>query len=133
MLWTKSMESGIPLVDAQHKALFHQVDLLLSSENQDRVIRIIQFLERYVVEHFSTEEAMHAKTGYPKASAHKKLHDDFTANFIALKREYGQSGYNLKTLLKINHSVVAWLREHVLGADMEFARYQEKCAGLQPA
>lgn len=123
MLWTKSMECGIPLIDRQHKELFDQVAMLLTSEKQERILDIIKFLERYVVEHFKTEEVMHSRSGYPQAAIHRKMHRDFTAAFLELKREYEESGYNLKTLLKINGSVAGWLKEHVLGADLDFAKY----------
>ncbi len=130
MLWTKAMEGGIPAVDTQHKELFRQVDYLLSSDKPERVVETLRFLENYVVRHFATEEVLHAKTGYPKAKAHKKMHDDFTAAFLRLKDEYNASGYNLITLLKVNRTAVAWLKEHVMGADMEFAEYYKKLAGV---
>ena len=123
MLWTKSMEGGIPNIDAQHQELFRQVDQLLNSERQERVLETIRFLENYVVSHFATEEVLHRKIGYPQAALHHQQHVDFTNTFLALKREYEQSGYNLVTLLKINRVAVAWLKDHVMGADMDFAQY----------
>lgn len=130
MLWTKSMEGGIPLVDAQHKELFRQVDSLLNGEAPERVLETIKFLENYVIEHFNTEEALHRESGYPGAARHHKMHADFTAAFLELKREYNESGYTLITLLKLNRAAVDWLKNHVMGADMDFARYYQ--AAHQP-
>lgn len=122
------MEGGIPLVDAQHKELFQQVEALLHSEKQERILDMNAFLERYVVDHFITEEVLHRNTGYPKAAEHKLMHSKFTVSFLELKREYQRSGYNLTILLKINRVVVAWLKEHVMGADMDFAKYYHGAA-----
>lgn len=127
MFWSKSMESGIPLVDEQHKMLFRQVDSLLNSDRQERILDTFKFLENYVVEHFNTEEALHRKSGYPKAEQHRKIHADFIATFLGLKKEYDESGYNLVTLLKVNRVAVAWLKEHVMGHDMDFANFY-RCA-----
>lgn len=123
MLWTKIMEGGIPVVDAQHKELFRQVDALLNNGGEEEVCRMLQFLEQYVVRHFATEEYMQQSAGYPLARLHKKQHNDFTAAFLELKKEYQDSGYNLVVLLKLNRTAVAWLKEHILGADKEFADY----------
>lgn len=129
MFWSKSMEGGIPSIDRQHKMLFQQVDALLNGDGQDRILETFRFLENYVVEHFNTEEVLHKKSGYPKAARHQRIHADFTATFLKLKREYDQSGYNLVILLKINRVAVAWLKEHVMGEDLDFAKYY-RCATL---
>ena len=123
MLWTKSMEGGIPAIDGQHKELFRQVDFLLNSDSPDRVVATIQFLEKYVVDHVGDEEKMHRESGYPLADEHRKMHSDFTKAFLRLKDEYSRSGYNLVTLLKLNRAVVEWPKRHVMGADMEFADF----------
>lgn len=125
MFWNPNMECGIGIVDRQHRELFRQVELLLHTDNPERVLETIRFLENYVVSHFGTEEDMHAKSGYPKAAEHRKLHRDFVQAFLAMKQEYDRSGYTLVTLLKLNRMAVAWLQEHVLGADLDFATYRK--------
>lgn len=137
MLWTKAMECGIATVDEQHKQLFRQVDRLLNGDGPDRVNETLRFLQYYVVKHFNTEEILHAKTNYPGAAAHKRMHEDFTNAFLKLKREYDQSGYSLSILLKLNRVAVEWLQQHILGADMDFGVYNaslaESTPSLQPA
>lgn len=128
MLWHKSMECGITTIDQEHKELFEQVDKLLKAGDQSRTIETLNFLGKYVVRHFANEEEMHIVTGYPGARAHEKLHRDFTQALMRLRKEYEDSGHSLISLLKINRVAVAWLQEHVLGADMDFADYQKQSA-----
>lgn len=128
MLWTKAMEGGIPIVDMQHKELFRQADELLSGGDEKKVKETLLFLERYAVDHFATEERLQQHINYPRAAEHKRQHDDFTRDFLFLKAEFEQSGYSLVTQLKLNRKVVAWLKEHIMGADKEFAEYYTAAA-----
>lgn len=123
MIWHKNMECGIGTIDSEHKELFTQVNKLLQIGDEQQAIQTLEFLTDYVVRHFAGEEKMHTLTKYPKAGAHQKLHHDFTQALVHLKKEYEDSGHNLVMLLKLNRTAVAWLQEHVLGADRDFADY----------
>lgn len=121
MLWNATLATGIPTVDEQHQELFRQVDILMDHTKKDRIPDTLAFLDGYVVKHFATEQNMHARSGYPKAAAHKAIHDKFIAVFTEFKREYEQSGHNLTTLMKFNRMVMDWLKTHIMAEDKDFA------------
>ncbi|MCC8189262.1 MAG: bacteriohemerythrin [Planctomycetes bacterium] len=123
MLWNSALETGIQKVDDQHKELFRQIDILLDNKNKERIAKTLDFLGKYVVLHFSTEETMQAASEFPQAAEHKELHRKFVATFKELRQEYDATGYNLVILMKVNNAVITWLREHIMGADKEFADY----------
>jgi hemerythrin len=124
MLWNKSLETGIPAIDEQHKELFRQVDILLDNSKQDRVAQTLKFLGAYVKKHFSDEQGLHLKSKYPKAEAHRKMHSDFVDAYVKMEKEYEPDGANkLQTLLKINKTVVDWLKNHIMIQDKDFAVY----------
>jgi hemerythrin len=123
MLWNSALETGIPNIDAQHKQLFAQVDVLLDSNSKERVPETLQFLGKYIHQHFSDEEALHAKSRYPKAEMHRKLHTNFVAVFNDMKKEYDTQGGKLEVLMKINKAVIGWLKEHIMVHDKEFAAF----------
>lgn len=133
MYWSKSMECGIPRIDHQHKQLFRQVESLLHGDKPERVLELFEFLEEYVVGHFAYEESMHAKAGYPKADIHRKSHADFIKTFSALRKEYERSGHTLMSLLEVNRVAVAWLKEHVMGEDMDFAKFHADARKVRSA
>lgn len=123
MLWNHNMDCGIASIDREHKELFHQVDKLLKNADENAAVETLAFLEKYVKSHFANEENMHRMTRYPEAAKHKNLHDAFSDTLTRLQKEYVASGYNLTMLLKINRAAAAWLQEHVLGADMDYADF----------
>ena len=123
MLWTSSLETGIPKIDEQHKELFHRVDLLMDTKNQSSLQETIDFLGQYVVNHFSDEQAMHSGSNYPKAAAHKQMHTAFIATFKELKQKFASSDHNLAMIMEINKVVIGWLKDHIMRHDKEFADY----------
>jgi hemerythrin-like metal-binding protein len=123
MLWSKSLETGISLIDEQHKELFRQVDILLDQKNDNRHKDALHFLDKYIVKHFSDEQKMHSDSKYPKAVQHKKFHDDYVIVFRKLKDKYLKEGATPANNMEINKTVVGWLKDHILVHDKEFAVY----------
>jgi hemerythrin len=125
MIWTSSLETGIVKIDEQHKELFRQIDILMDRGKDDRINDTIKFLGEYVVKHFNDEQTMHLSSKYPKAAEHKKMHADFVAAYGKMKQEYLQATETnkLPAILKINKTVMDWLKNHILIHDKEFATY----------
>jgi hemerythrin len=123
MLWSKSLETGISLIDEQHKELFRQVDILLDQSNANRHKDSLNFLDGYIVKHFSDEQKMQMDSKYPKAVQHKKFHDDYVVVFRKLKEKYLKEGPSAANNMEINKTVVGWLKDHILVHDKEFATY----------
>ncbi|MDR1510653.1 MAG: hemerythrin family protein [Synergistaceae bacterium] len=123
MLWSKSLETGINLIDEQHKELFRQVDILLDQSNENRHKEALIFLDKYIQKHFSDEQKMQADSKYPKTVQHKKFHDDYVIVFRKLKEKYLKEGPSPANNMEINKTVVGWLKDHILVHDREFATY----------
>ncbi|GHU00345.1 hypothetical protein FACS1894186_0640 [Alphaproteobacteria bacterium] len=69
---------------------------------------------------------MHVASGYPKAAAHKQMHDDLIQTYQGLRDEYKASGNNMTVFLKINKAVSTWLSNHIMVHDKEFGDYYKK-------
>lgn len=123
MPWDKSLESDIPVIDYEHKELITLVDRLTENPGPELAREILDFLSDYVVKHFAHEQVMHKKTRYPKAEEHRQIHADFVDAVIALDQEYRDSGSSPEVLEKLVSILNAWLRDHIMGVDMEFAAY----------
>ncbi len=128
MLWNATYETGVPVMDEQHKELFRQVDILLDNGKADRVPATLNFLGDYVVKHFSTEEGLQQKSRYPKHAEHKKAHQDFIAAYKSLRQEYESSGQSPIILMKLTRTALDWLKDHIRGKDKEFAAYYKTAA-----
>jgi hemerythrin len=124
MLWTKSLETGVPKIDEQHKELFRQADILVDRNQANRVDSTLDFLKGYVAKHFSDEELLHRINGYPKAAAHHQLHVEFAKTFKELHEKYkATTGSKLLVVMNINNIVIGWLRDHIMVHDKEFANF----------
>ena len=123
MLWLKSLETGVAKIDEQHKQLFDQVDILVDKDNENRHKEVITFLDGYIRKHFSDEQQMHRETKYPKADAHKKLHDEYIVVFGKLKDKFLKEGSTPQNNMEINKVVVGWLKDHIIVHDKEYAAY----------
>ena len=123
MAWDKLLETGIPQIDMQHKELFRQVDSLLDIKNQNRFQETLSFLERYVVRHFGDEQRMQAESKYPKAAAHKTLHDNFVRTFGGLKEKFAREGHTATNNIELHKTTMSWLKDHILVQDKDFAEH----------
>ena len=123
--WETSLETGMALIDEQHRTLIDQIKILADRSRPDRIPETLRFLENYVVEHFGTEERLHKETHYPEGEAHLDVHNAFIKTFLNFKKEYEASGEEHRLLmhLKLGKLLSAWLREHIAGMDRRFARY----------
>lgn len=127
MLWNKSYETGVASIDEQHKELFRQVDLLSDPSKGDRAKATLDFLGGYVVKHFGHEEMLQAKTKYPKAAEHKKMHTDLIATYKQLRSDFDKNpGKEALQVMKITSVLTKWLREHIMQADKDFTEYYQK-------
>ena len=128
MIWNDTLETGLSKIDEQHKELFRQVAILLDKTTAGRIPETLRFLGDYVIQHFIDEQGLQASVNYPKAEEHKKLHAAFTARFGELKKKYEDSGGDLKfeAVTEINRVAVAWLKEHIMIHDREFATYYKQ-------
>jgi hemerythrin len=83
----------------------------------------LNFLKGYVAKHFSDEEILHRVSAYPKADFHKKLHEEFSQALRNLLSQYNSAPNKQPVILSLHSAVVAWLREHIMKHDKEFAVY----------
>ena len=77
-VWNSRFETGISIIDTQHKALFDAVNKLADSfkegTSKSAVKDSMDFLVKYTVEHFQTEEKVMKDMGYPKLTSHMAEH-----------------------------------------------------------
>ena len=115
--WTQKLAVGVEAIDAQHRELFQHVNRLVSAleacKGEAEVAGLVQFLGDYVVRHFSDEERLMTRAGYPDAPAHKKLHEAFVAEFVKLKADLTKHGASPALATQLNHKVGGWLIDHV--------------------
>lgn len=125
--WNENLKIGVSHIDEQHKTLFGAMDALYAAcsagKGRAEVIKTIEFLEDYTVKHFTDEQEIQKKSGYPKCVEHKKLHDDFILQVRAIKKDVAENGPTIVSVSKLNMLLSGWLINHIKYVDTEIAQY----------
>lgn len=126
--WKPEYAIGDALIDGQHEQLFKLAgDLIEACEaGHNHVVlgEALDFLAFYTIKHFTDEEALQLRVGFPQYDEHKALHDDFKAVAAGLIAQYKQTPLSSAELSDTTQSViVSWLKNHVINADSKIAKY----------
>ena len=123
----KSLETGNPAIDSQHRELIDATNRLLSAcsvgKGRTEIETTLKFLSDYVVKHFGDEEALQLKYKYPDYQVHKKLHEEFKATVRKIVAEYEETGATITLVSKVNSAVGGWLITHIKTIDKKLAEY----------
>ncbi|MDR2738479.1 MAG: bacteriohemerythrin [Treponema sp.] len=115
--WDDSFVTGIKLIDARHIRLFETVNRLLDTcdqgKGQEELTKSLAFLTEYTIKHFSEEEALQQKYGYPEYQAHRQIHEDFKKTVGEFAQELKAKGPSQAMLEQIKTQVGGWLVTHV--------------------
>lgn len=131
-IWRPDLATGIRQIDQQHEELIANVSTLRqAARDGDRMLAegVLVFLERYVAEHFATEERAMWEAGYPGLDAHWSLHLSFATELARRKAQYAAGRSKALRLVEMGRWMERWLEEHLLGADAEMARFIRGQAG----
>jgi hemerythrin len=115
--WRDGFKINIPQTDAEHKRLFE----LIRALNLATVDQTMEELLGYVVTHFSNEQALMEKSGYPAFEQHLKLHEDFgthVADFLGTGDEWSE-----ERVQDLRRFLNKWLIGHIMTHDLRFGKW----------
>lgn len=125
MEWPPAFEVGVEQMNRQHRQLVRILNelhraMLAGSQSRD-IMRPMEELILYTKYHFTTEERLMDEFAYPGAALHKQKHQALTAKVEESAEEVlkGRATVSLSILQFLKD----WLNKHILGTDMEFARF----------
>lgn len=125
--WYSALETGVGEIDEQHRQLFEQIDRLLESARsgagQEACLRTLDFLGRYVVEHFATEERYMERFGYPGQAEHKRQHRELVEYYTEMRARVEAEGAKPTLIIQLQHSLVEWLNNHILKSDRDLGEF----------
>jgi len=125
--WNRNFESGLPLVDEQHKELVRIINHLATHlGNQSSPVELNQVfadLAAYADYHFKTEESIWSPVygDDPDYASHKRIHDSFMVKVAKLKSEE-QTRPLEKVVEDILRFLTHWLAYHILDSDKRMAK-----------
>ena len=93
----------------------------VTSQDWRRIDALFTKIMRFVATHFSEEEALMRKHGYPDYAPHKKLHDKFTAQMIKMQGEINNR--NIRFKKKMSSLLWDWLYHHINEVDYQYREF----------
>ena len=115
--WREGFKIKIAQVDQEHKHLFSLVKAL----ELETVESTVEALLDYVVIHFSNEQALMERSGYPAFEQHLKLHEEFAAqvaDFLGCGEPWTQD-----RVQDLRRFLNKWLIGHIMTHDLRFGNW----------
>jgi hemerythrin len=113
--------TGIDDIDRQHRELFARIGALLDAardrRSKEEVLRTMEYLGEYAVDHFAAEEREMDRTEYPRAEGHRLEHRQFVKELEVLRQELATEGPTVLFIIRVGNRVTEWLREHIYRTD----------------
>jgi hemerythrin len=118
--WRDGFKVDIPQVDHEHRHLFH----LVKSLDIASIEKTIDELLDYVVIHFSNEQDLMERSGYPGFADHLKLHEQFSAQVADFMVD--DAGWTEARVQQLRRFLNKWLVGHILTHDLRFGRWHQE-------
>jgi len=122
--WSSQYETGIEVIDLQHRKIFEALTRLEQSirigKSDMWLKQIVGEMERYAKEHFISEEELFVKYAYPKADEHRAAHRRFASEVLTF---YPRIEQDRLDALAISGYLKIWIYDHVMKMDMEYKAY----------
>ncbi len=123
--WDESLSVKMDDIDQQHQKLFNLINdvhqAMSTGKGNEIMGRIMGELLKYTKDHFSYEEKMLKRIGYPKLVEHQKVHVYLTDQVNQLYEKI-KTGKPLSPV-SVSNFLKDWLKSHILKVDMHYSRY----------
>jgi hemerythrin-like metal-binding protein len=133
--WTDDLHTRNALIDGDHRELIRLINVLFdamaSARADDGMRRAMNDLVAYTKEHFAREETEMQRIRYVASLAHKGEHRKLLRQLIELKAILDAGGrINIPA---VSDYLSAWLRDHILTADIKLATALKQQRSAEPA
>jgi len=123
--WNERYDTGIRIIDEQHRKLFRLVNDLrrMVQDGTDRA-EVADLLEQLVVFtelHFATEENLMGQYDFPDLSAHAAEHASMLTSLRELLAKFQESHQTMAMLVPT--FMEGWLRHHISDGDFGFKTF----------
>lgn len=125
MEWQDKFSVGVTAMDLQHKqlvAMVNQVyEAMRTGKGELAAKTLLPSLAQYTRSHFNAEEKLMHEVDYPQIAAHQAEHFKL-AQQVSELLEKVKAGKMVATV-SIATFLKDWLTSHILGCDMQYAKF----------
>lgn len=120
IVWTNDLNTGIDVIDEQHKSIADYINNLeraIKQQDRTAVGQVLDELVDYTLSHFAFEESLQEEAGYKFSKPHKAVHD-MLAKRVATYQQRHRAGEDIAGPL---HAMLCtWLVHHIKRDDMAY-------------
>lgn len=122
--WDSRLETGIEKIDEQHKELFNRIDQLELAIYKGlaavELVRLLEYLESYMIEHFELEETLMLNCEYPEFARHTRQHEEFKKTFTGILEDVKNRGTDIYLAIDIDKQMRKWWEDHIIKMDKAY-------------
>jgi len=122
--WGPELDIGMSEINRQHQRLVSLVNELHRTLSEayglEAIKRIVQGLVDYTANHFSYEEELFARFGYPQTNGHKEKHAQLVGQVLDFQKRVARGEDVADELMAFLKS---WLVNHIQKSDKEYAQF----------
>ncbi len=116
--WNPSLNTGIDVIDGQHRRILEYINALeggVDSQRAETMEAVLVGLVDYTQSHFAFEECLQEEAGFAGTAAHKMQHNAFIARIGDIRRRHlgGEA-----VVEELHGMLCTWLIGHIQREDM---------------
>ena len=119
--WSARFETGHAQIDAEHREFFNKLNglqlALEAGAGRERIVELINLLQRYVLGHFAREETLMRRTHCPAYEQNRTAHREFERKLEVWLELFSTGGTPVSLLLDVHRESFAWIEAHILNCD----------------
>lgn len=129
MGWREEYGVGVGEIDAQHRDMLGRIAELVKQvgNSAETVVQTLEDLERFISDHFETEENLMRRYAYPFMAEHKRQHLTFFKYMEQLKAEIlAAQSDRLLLLFRIRLLLLDWQINHTTKSDRHLGHFLQR-------
>jgi len=121
---------GFKKIDEQHGELLRRFNSLQEAcrdgRGKEEVRKLFNFLDNYVMEHFTEEERIMYGHSYPDIMSHQQEHLELITKLRKLKRQMHDYDISAALVEEITQTMFQWIVDHIQKSDVKLGQYLAK-------
>ncbi len=131
--WDKSLETGVELIDGQHREFISRLnavsDAMMQGRGAGEISDTVRFLEEYVKTHFEAEESLMVKCVYPGFFEHREMHGHFKEMTEKIRQAVSEKDFKSGSAVGIHKAMSGWIVKHIKSEDFKIGKFLREKGG----
>jgi len=128
--WSPELSIGFDDIDSQHKELLERFNKLQAAcrngQGKEEIRELFDFLDNYVMEHFTDEERIMYLYKYPDIMAHQQVHLELITKLRKLKRQMHEYQISSSLVVDLTQTMFEWIVDHIQREDILLGKFLAK-------